>query len=111
MRPAILAVTMLALAAPEAFAQTGVGPGGSGLSPGGGPAPLGLPGAQIGQAGAQLGRFQAVRGPGGAGQAVFLVIDTVVGNAWALMPGKEAGQPYTWVSIGGPNLTPLRQAR
>jgi hypothetical protein len=101
---------MLALAAPAALAQTGVGPGGSGLIPGG-PAPLGVPGAAIGQAGAQLGRFQAVRGPGGAGQAVFLVIDTVVGNAWALMPGKDANQPYNWVAIGGPNLTPLRSQR
>jgi hypothetical protein len=110
MRPTILAVTMLALAATEAGAQTGIGPGGSGVIPGG-PAPLGVPGAQIGQAGAQLGRFQAVRGPGGAGQAVFLVIDTVVGNAWALMPGKDANQPYTWVSIGGPNLTPMRPGR
>jgi hypothetical protein len=110
MRPAILAVTMLALAATEAAAQTGIGPGGSGVIPGG-PAPLGVPGAQIGQAGAQQGRFQAVRGPGGAGQAVFLVIDTVVGNAWALMPGKDANQPYNWVAIGGPNLTPVRPAR
>ncbi len=111
MRPAVLAITLLTLATTPALAQTGVGPGGSGLSPGGGPAPLGVPGAQIGQAGAQQGRFQAVRGPGGAGQAVFLVIDTVVGNAWALMPGKDSNQPYTWVAIGGPNLTPMRPQR
>jgi hypothetical protein len=110
MQSAALAVLLLALAAAEAVAQTGVGPGGSGLIPGG-PAPLGVPGAAIGQAGAQQGRFQAVRGPGGAGQAVFLVIDTVVGNAWALMPGKDAKEPYTWVAIGGPNLTPMRPAR
>ena len=110
MRRAALAVTLLTLAATPALAQTGVGPGGSGLIPGGA-APLGVPGAQIGQAASQLGRFQAVRGPGGAGQAVFLVIDTVVGNAWALMPGKDSNQPYTWVPIGGPNLTPMRPQR
>lgn len=108
MRPAALAVAaLMTLAASPALAQVGPGPG----FPGGGPAPLGVPGAQIGQAGAQQGRFQAVRGPGGAGQAVFLVIDTVVGNAWALMPGKDATQPYTWVAIGGPNLTPVRPVR
>ncbi len=110
MRLVALAVAALILAATPAFAQTGIGPGGSGVIPGG-PAPLGVPGAQIGQAGAQQGRFQAVRGPGGAGQAVFLVIDTVVGNAWALMPGKDASQPYNWVAIGGPNLTPVRPQR
>ena len=109
MRPTALAVAALILTATPALAQVGPGPGPG--FPGGGPAPLGVPGAQIGQAGAQQGRFQAVRGPGGAGQAVFLVIDTVVGNAWALMPGKDANQPYTWVAIGGPNLTPVRPAR
>lgn len=110
MRRAALAFTFLTLAATPALAQVGPGPG-SGFGTGGAAAPLGLPGAQIGQSASQLGRFQAVRGPGGAGQAVFLIIDTVVGNAWALMPGKDSSQPYNWVAIGGPNLTPMRPPR
>lgn len=106
MRSAVLAVTLLAFAAADAAAQTGVGPGGSGLIPGG-PAPLGVPGAQIGQTN-QIGRFQAVQGPGSPGSPSFMLVDTYVGTAWVLTPSKDANQPYTWVAIGGPNLTPMR---